>query len=168
MSASGQRSGDELAEAVAKLLQAKVKRIAVAEATACGLVMHRLASVPGASWYLDGGVVAYSVPTKRKVLGLSDAELAEGSVSHAAAQAMARRVRELVGSDIGLADTGMAGPTGTADKPAGLVYVTLSASDAELWERHQFPGNDRLTNQRRTGDVALGLLKRYLESLPGS
>ncbi|MSQ12010.1 MAG: CinA family protein [Dehalococcoidia bacterium] len=159
---------DEIVELVAKLLQQKRKRIAVVEATGCGLVMHRLATIPGASRYLDGGVVAYSYPAKQKMLGLSDTDLAQGSVSHEAAQAMARRIRQLVGTDIGLADTGMAGPTGTPEKPPGLVFIALSAPATELWERHQFPSNDRVANQRRTADAAFDLLKRYLESLPGA
>lgn len=157
---------DQLAETVAKLLRERGKRVAVAEATACGLVMHRLGAVPGASRYLIGGVVAYSNTTKRQVLGVDDAALAQGSVSQASVQAMARRVRELLGADVGLADTGIAGPTGGGpDRPIGLAYVALSAADADAWERHVFQG-DRLANQRQTADAVLDLLKRYLQSLP--
>lgn len=159
---------DELAVAVAELLRARGKRIAVAEATACGLVMHRLGAVPGASRYLVGGVVAYSNNAKRNVLGVSAEALAQGSVSAPAVQAMARRVRALMETEIGLADSGIAGPTGGGpDRPIGLVYVALSAADADAWERHVFQG-DRLANQQQTADAVLGLLKRYLESLPGA
>lgn len=162
--ARGDSMTDTLAEAVATLLRDQGKRVAVAEATACGLVMHRLGSVPGASRYFMGGVVAYSNVTKRQVLGVSDADLAQGSVSAPAVQAMARRARELLGADIGLADSGIAGPTGGGpNRPLGLTYVALSAADANLWERHVFQGN-RQANQRRTADAALDLLWRYLIS----
>ena len=158
---------DQLAESVASLLRDHGKRVAVAEATACGLVMYRLGAVPGASRYLIGGVVVYANTAKRGVLGVTDADLAQGSVSAPAVQAMARRARELFGADIGLADTGIAGPTGGgAERPIGLTYIALSAPDANLWERHVFQGADRAANQQHTADAVLDLLNRYLLSLP--
>jgi PncC family amidohydrolase len=157
---------DALAERAAELLWARGLRVAVAEATGCGIVMHRLGAVPGASRYLIGGVVAYSNDVKRNVLGLTDGDLANGSVSIEAAQAMARRVRGLLHADVGLADTGIAGPGGgSPQRPLGTTLVALSAADADLCERHMFQG-DRLANQQQTADAVLNLLLRYLLSLP--
>lgn len=77
--------------------------------------------------------------------------------------AMARSVRELLGANIGLACTGIAGPGGGTDtKPVGLTYVALSADDGlEACEEHRWKGTRR-ENQESSAEAALGLLYAYL------
>lgn len=117
-----------LEEVVAQALVAKRVSIAVAESCTAGLLGHRLTGPPGASAYLDGGIISYSNAAKQRWLGVSEAILEQhGAVSAEAARAMAESVRKQAGTDLGIATTGIAGPTGaTSEKPVGLVYIALA------------------------------------------
>jgi nicotinamide-nucleotide amidase len=117
-----------LEEAVAYALGQRRVTIAIAESATAGLLGHRLTRTPGASVYLDGGVIAYSNTAKERWLRISEDLLARhGAVSAPAARAMAEAVRGQARTDLGLATTGIAGPGGgTADKPVGLVYIALA------------------------------------------
>lgn len=98
--------------------------IACAESLTGGAVASALVSVPGASDAVAGGVVAYTIPAKERVLGVDPAVIAEfGVVSEEVALAMARRARDLFGADVGVGTTGVAGPTSHGGKPAGTVCV---------------------------------------------
>src|SRR5918992_5222548 len=110
---------------VAELLMAQEKTVSVAEACTCGLVGYLLGTVPGASRFFPGGVIAYTGGLKQKVLGVSD-ELydTKGTVSPEMAIAMAKGVRDLTGTDYGLSVTGVAGPTGgRSGLPIGTFYI---------------------------------------------
>ena len=77
---------------------------------------------------------------------------------------MARGARRLLGADVAISATGIAGPTGgTPEKPVGLVYVALAAQDFEYCERHLWHG-DRLENKQQTSEAALKMLRQYLEA----
>lgn len=117
-----------LDEVVARLLAARGVSLALAESCTGGLIGHRLTRTPGASVFLDGGVIAYSNDAKRRWLHVPDAVLERhGAVSAEVARAMAESVRAQARTDLGLATTGIAGPAGaTPDKPVGLVYVALA------------------------------------------
>ena len=117
-----------LEEAVAQALTAKRVSVAVAESCTGGLLGQRLTNPPGASAYMDGGVITYSNAAKRRWLGVPEALLEQhGAVSAEAAKAMAEAVRKQAGTDLGIAVTGIAGPTGgTVEKPVGLVYIALA------------------------------------------
>ena len=78
---------------------------------------------------------------------------------------MAEGVRRLMGTDIGLSDTGIAGPGGaTPDKPVGLFYIGLSSKGRSYAQEHIFPG-DRLENKRGAAEAALRMLREYLIGL---
>lgn len=117
-----------LEEVVARALAGKRVSIAVAESCTAGLLGHRLTGPPGASAYLDGGIITYSNAAKQRWLGVPDEVLERhGAVSAEAAHAMAEAVRTQAGTDLGIATTGIAGPTGaTPEKPIGLVYIALA------------------------------------------
>ncbi|WP_139417415.1 CinA family protein [Agromyces laixinhei] len=107
-------------------------RVAVAESLTGGLVVAELTSVPGASVVVSGGVVAYDSAVKRSVLGVP-AELlaAEGAVHPEVARQMADRVRTVLAvddraADLGIATTGVAGPTDQDGRPPGTVYVGIA------------------------------------------
>ena len=86
----------------------------------------------------------------------------KGAVSAECAEEMAKGVRTLLDTDIGIATTGIAGPTGgTRDKPVGLVYIALATKSYIYHERHFF-FEDREGNKRKAADAALGLLKKSL------
>ena len=117
-----------LEEAVAQALTAKRVSVAVAGSCTGGLLGQRLTNPPGASAYMDGGVITYSNAAKRRWLGVPEALLEQhGAVSAEVAKAMAEAVRKRAGTDLGIAVTGIAGPTGgTVEKPIGLVYIALT------------------------------------------
>lgn len=106
--------------------------VAVAESLTGGLVVAELTSVPGASVVVRGGVVAYDTAVKRSVLGVDAALLAaEGAVDPEVARQMADRVREVFAvdgrpADLGIATTGVAGPSDQDGKPPGTVFVGIA------------------------------------------
>jgi nicotinamide-nucleotide amidase len=155
-----------LEEEIIGLLVESGKRLAVAESCTGGLIGHRLTQVPGSSAAFLGGVIAYNNSVKEKTLGVPAHILErEGAVSEATALAMAEGVRRLLGADIGLAVTGIAGPTGgTDDKPVGLTYIALSAaSNVLICEKHLWRG-DRAENKDSSATAALSLLLRHLQA----
>jgi nicotinamide-nucleotide amidase len=102
--------------------------VAVAESLTGGLLAAAITAVPGASWTFRGSVTAYATDIKASVLGV-DADLLarEGAVHPEVARQMADGVRRLFGATMGLATTGVAGPTGQDGKPVGLVYLGYSS-----------------------------------------
>lgn len=98
--------------------------VATAESLTAGLVSSMLAEVPGASAVLRGGVVTYATDTKHSVLGL-DLQLLEHVVSEAVAQQMAQSACRLLGADLGMATTGVAGPQSLDGQPAGTVWIAV-------------------------------------------
>jgi len=156
--------GDTSMEAVVgQLLGQRGLSLAVAESCTGGLIGHRLTNVPGSSAYVKGGVIAYSNDVKEKQLGVRAETLRQhGAVSEETAIEMAEGVRQLTGSDIGLAVTGIAGPDGgTADKPVGTVCFALSAADAAYKRRYQLWGN-REWVKVLSSQVALDWVRRHL------
>jgi len=96
----------------ARLLQAK-QTIAVAESSAAGLISAALLAVPGASAFYRGGVICYTIYARQALLGIADAEMAGLRPStEAYALLLAKRVRERLGTDWGVGETGATGPTG--------------------------------------------------------
>lgn len=114
---------DEPMEAVVgRLLVEQGRTLAVAESLTGGLVAARLVAIPGASDWFRGGVVAYASEVKHDVLGVPEGPV----VSEAAAMAMADGVRRVLGADVGLATTGVAGPTEQEGQPPGTVWLGLA------------------------------------------
>jgi nicotinamide-nucleotide amidase len=148
---------------VGSLLAAARKTLAVAESCTGGLVSDRITDTPGSSRYLRGGVIAYANDVKCRSLGVSHALLARhGAVSAPVAEAMAQGVRRMAQADIGLAVTGIAGPSGaTAKKPVGLVYLGMSDRRGVASLRCQFFG-DRRSVKVQAAQTALDWLRRSL------
>src|SRR6266568_615646 len=157
-------AGDQTMEGVVALkLKAKGLTVAVAESCTGGLISQRLTSVPGSSTYFDRAVVPYSDRAKVDLLKVSEALIrTKGAVSGEVAQAMAEGVRERSGADLGLAVTGIAGPTGgTKEKPVGLVYLALADKKTAVVRSQLFSG-DRDGIRGRASQAVLDLLRRYL------
>ncbi len=151
------------------VLRDKGLSIATAESCTGGLVSHLITNVPGSSDYYRGGVIAYTNEVKEAILHVPREIIEEmGAVSGACAMAMAEGVRNLLRSDIGIATTGIAGPTGgTPDKPVGLVYIALATKDNVYHERYIFH-EDREGNKARAAEAALEMLRRHILSIRGS
>nr|WP_276977601.1 competence/damage-inducible protein A [Ferrimicrobium acidiphilum] len=113
---------DALESVVARLALAEHVSIAVAESLTGGMVASQLVRVPGASEWFRGGVVSYATAVKEQLLGVT----ASSVVSEDAARMMAEGVARLIGSDIGIATTGVAGPEMLEDQPVGTVWIGMS------------------------------------------
>ena len=139
--------------------------VAVAEGDTGGLLLEQLTAVPGSSGAILGGVVAYADALKVSVLHVPEVLLREhGSVSAAAAEAMASGVRELAGADLGVATTGIAGPGGaTATKPVGLAYVAVASARGVEVREFTWRG-DRAANRAASVAAAADLLRELIVS----
>ena len=133
--------------------------VAIAESCTGGLIAHTLTNISGSSDYFDRGIVSYSNEAKSELLGVPEDMLKEyGAVSEQVAKAMAEGIRTTSNVDIGIATTGIAGPTGgTKEKPVGLVYIAISTSENTVVKKFQFSG-DRLQNKESTCNAALQML----------
>lgn len=152
-----------LVERVSLLLSERGLTFAVAEASTGGALAEALTALPGASAFFLGGVVAYSNVSKETLLGVPREVLKRhGAVSAEAAKALASGARRLFGSDLGLAATGILGPTGaTPTKSVGLTFIALDTPDGVRLERHVFRG-DRAHNRAASVEAALRLLDATL------
>ena len=155
----------DFAEAVGDTLRARRWRLALAESCTGGLIGHLMTTYP-ASDYLVGCVVTYSNAAKAKLLGVSEDTLcAHGAVSAEVAAEMAAGARRAFECDVGLAVTGIAGPTGaTATKPVGLCYWAVAHPAGTIVRERVFVG-DRGEVQLGAAYAALELLRRTAKDL---
>jgi len=154
---------DTLEGVVASILAGKKLTLAVAESCTGGLITDRLTDVPGSSAFLERGMVTYSNVSKTELLGVPEQVLDEfGAVSEQTAVLMAEGVRRLGKTDLGLAVTGIAGPTGgTEEKPVGTVFIALADGKKTICHR-SFYRWDRRRIKMISSQSALMMLKRYL------
>ena len=155
-----------LEKEIGDLLRHRELTLGVVESATGGLVSHLVTNVPGSSDYYLGSVTAYSNEIKIKLDGVKVATISKyGSVSPQVAEEMAAGGRRVLGVDVCLADTGIAGPGGaTPGKAVGLFYIGLSHKDGVFHRKHEFHG-DREQNKRSAAEAALGWLKEYLTGL---
>ncbi len=160
---------EDLQHAVLTLLAKHRKTLSVAESLTAGLVGDRLATVPGASDWFKGGVIAYDNRVKRDLLGVPQALLDEkGPVCAEVAEAMAAGCRRRLQTDVAVSTTGVAGPGALApDKPAGLVYVGLAWDGGVASVSFSWLGT-RQEVRSRTARLALNRVRLHLLSLPGT
>lgn len=149
---------------VAEILLARGQTVSVAEACTNGLLGYTLGTIPGASRFFPGGVIAYTGGLKEKILGVPD-ELYEtaGSVSREMAIAMARGVRELTGTDYALSTTGVTGPApGRSGLPIGTFWIGLSVKDGDDAAIEIRVGGDRDATKHGAAQAAINLLGNHL------
>ena len=138
-------------------------KIACAESCTGGLLTSRLTDVAGSSNYVEGSIVSYSNEVKNKILHV-DAETLKnfGAVSEQTARQMSANVRKLFNTDIGVGVTGIAGPGGgSAEKPVGTVYISVSNADKTLVKRFNFSGT-RSEIKNQSCDAALLMIKNFI------
>ncbi|MDP6549071.1 MAG: nicotinamide-nucleotide amidohydrolase family protein [Dehalococcoidia bacterium] len=149
---------------LAELLTARGQTVSVAEADTCGLVGYMLGTVPGASRYFPGGVIAYTGGLKERILNVPE-EVApnHGTVSEQMAMAMARGVRELTGTDFAVSVTGVTGPgQGRSNIPIGTFYIGLSVKDGGDRAINLHAQGDRDATKQTAAQAALDLLGWHL------
>lgn len=155
--------GRPVEELVLEACRERGLTLASAESCTGGLVGARLTDIAGASDVFLGGVIAYANEVKEGPLRVPASVLREhGAVSAETATAMASGVCAELGADMGIADTGIAGPGGgSAEKPVGLVYIAVAGAAGDRVERFQLPG-DRESVRARATLLALHMLRRVL------
>jgi nicotinamide-nucleotide amidase len=146
-----------------RVLTKKELLIASAESCTGGLIGHTLTNISGSSTYFDRGVISYSNQAKMDLLAVPKLLLDQyGAVSAEVAEAMAEGIQKKSGVDIGIATTGIAGPTGgSKEKPVGLVYIALATKSETIVQKFQFSGN-RLENKEETCAEALHMLYDFI------
>ena len=148
------------------LMEAQGLTLGTAESCTGGLIAQRITDLPGASNVLKGGIVSYTDEVKHQVLGV-DQDLLDrhGAVSKEVAQAMAQGARKVLGCDLAVSTTGLAGPAGDdRGNPVGLVYIALAGPDfCHVREAHLGQGRDRIRNLAALH--AFDLIRRYLNGL---
>ena len=157
---------DETLEAVVgRLLRERGLTLATAESLTGGLLGGRITGIPGASDYYLGGVVAYATDAKASRLGVDPDLLAtDGPVSEPVAAAMAEGARKAFGADLGLAATGVAGPTEQSGRRVGTLCLGVADAAGTATRTLTAPG-DRSQIRLWTTTVALDLARRRLEGL---
>jgi len=139
----------DIVNKIHKLLIKSNKKIAVAESCTGGLLSKLLTDLSGSSNYFILGIVAYSNQAKVINLGVpSNLINNKGAVSKEVASKMALEVRKHARTDIGIAITGIAGPTGgTPQKPVGTVFIALDSKKKKICRRFNFRGSRNIVRK---------------------
>ena len=149
---------ETMEDVVAQRLLARGATLAVAESVTGGLIASRLVNVVGASTWFRGGVVSYASQVKFDLLGVSEGPV----VSALAARQMAHGVRRVMGADIGLSVTGVAGPKEQDGQAPGTVFVGVALGEILRDASLRLPG-DRPRIRAYSAISALDVLRRTLD-----
>ncbi len=157
---------ETIEEEVYRLLKEKKLTLSIAESVTGGMISDRIVSVPGVSEFFMGGVVVYSNESKIKILGVNEKTIKEeGAVSEACVSEMAKGALKVFNTDIAIATTGIAGPTGeTKDKPLGTVWFGFSSKfENRTWQR--IYGGTRNEVRKAASDDALETIVNLLSQI---
>lgn len=153
---------DETMEAVVlRMLRDRRLTLGVAESLTGGLIASRLVSVPGYSDVLRGSVVSYASEVKFDVLGVPVGPV----VSDGAAAAMSEGACRVLGSDVGIAVTGVAGPAEQEGVPAGTVFLASTVDGVTETAMLRFPGDREQIRQFSVITVLDHLRKRLVAGI---
>ncbi len=150
-----------LAYEILKTLSHNNKTLATAESCTGGLIASTITDIPGASKIFLGGVVVYAKEIKQKILGIPEEILKEGVISAQVAEAMAKIIKDIIGSDYSIATTGNLGPSTLEGKPKGLIYIAVADSRSVEIKELNLKG-DRIFNKQ---EATLQALKALLNML---
>ncbi len=157
--------GYTMEDTVGGLLVERGLTLGLAESLTGGLVASRLVSVAGAGDWLRGSVVAYDSAVKRRLLGVGEGPV----VSEEAALAMAEGARRVLGADVGLGVTGVAGPTRQDGVAVGTVWAALAGPGGDSQTRlMHLPGDRDRVRQIATISVLDMVRLRLMEAPAGS
>jgi len=157
---------ESLEEVVIHIAKTMGVKLATAESCTGGYIAHRLTNVPGSSSVFTGSIVSYSNEVKQNILNVDASNLnVYGAVSEPVVIQMAEGARKLLGADIAVSVTGIAGPDGgTPEKPVGLVYIGLATKDfTKVWSCHYLLNRESF--KQMVAQFALDRLRRVLTGL---
>lgn len=156
-------NGDTLESVVGNLLKERGASVATAESCTGGELAAKITSVPGASAYFKGSIVAYNEKVKEQVLKVPEKTIKEhGVVSSQVAEQMAKNAAELLNADYSVASTGLAGPDGGEDgQPPGTIWLAVYGPAGIKSKCFHF-SHDREMNIQRACTVGLDMLRRQI------
>lgn len=154
----------ELGATVGTLLKERGQTVAIADGATGGLVSAALVAMPGATSFYVGGGVIYSLKGRDALLGLSRSELAGmRSVTEAYAVLQARAIRDRLGSDWGLAESGSTGPgKHPFGVESGRSAIAVVGPGVERSASIATGHDDRIANMHAFARGALALLRDAL------
>ena len=137
--------------------------ITTAESCTGGMISSAIVHINGSSQIFKSSVIVYSNDMKSKLLNIpKDLITKYGAVSEIVVHTMAKKSLEIVNSDVSIAVTGIAGPTGgSVDKPVGLVWVGIGTKEKIITKKYQFNGN-RLEIRQKTTQESLKLANNVI------
>ena len=139
--------------------------IATAESCTGGFVAHQITSIPGSSAYFMGSVIAYDNAVKENQLGVSVETMKNhGAVSEETALEMAKNVRKVLNTNIGISTTGIAGPDGgTETKPVGTIWIAYADENQAVAKQLKL-SKTRELNIKLTAVNVLNLLRQQIKA----
>lgn len=157
---------NKLARSAGGLLSKKRLSLSICESCTGGMLGSVITSIPGSSKYFKGGIIAYSNEVKKNIVGVKDYTLNKfGAVSEQTARQMAKGVRAIIKSRIGISITGIAGPGGgTKEKPVGTVFIGIADNKKTKVYKFHFKGK-RNQIRKRVCAHALKLLVDFIRGI---
>jgi nicotinamide-nucleotide amidase len=154
---------DTLEGVIGRILKEKKLTLSTAESCTGGYLAHLVTSVPGSSSYFIGSVVSYANEVKMKQLGVKEETLRQhGAVSEQTVREMVAGAVRLLGTDVAVATSGIAGPDGgTPEKPVGTVWIAVGNRERTVARKLSLSKN-RLINIQYSGYTALNMLRLFL------
>jgi nicotinamide-nucleotide amidase len=156
---------DDIFEAkIGELIKEKKLTLCSAESCTGGNIAHLITSVSGSSTYFKGSVVAYDNSIKENILKVKKKTLQEfGAVSEQTVSEMLDGVLSIMDTDVAVATSGIAGPSGgTNEKPVGTVVIGVASKNNQYIKKFIFT-NNRAVNIELSSIVALFMLKKFVE-----
>jgi nicotinamide-nucleotide amidase len=152
-----------LPEVILSLAVAKGKTIGTAESCTGGNIAHELTSISGSSAYFMGSVVAYADGIKTNLLGVDPMTISSyGAVSEQTVIEMVAGACKILGVDIAVSISGIAGPTGGSEaKPVGTMWLCVGSPDRYVTYLLR-AGKDREKNVQIATIYALDMLRKFL------
>jgi len=152
---------DDLPARLHRALLARGETVAAAESLTAGLFCATLATVPGASATLRGGVIVYATELKTALAGVpADLLAAHGPVSPETAGALAEGVRGRCAASWGVGLTGVAGPDPVDGHGPGRVYLGVAGADGTVVVRLDLPGDRAAVRRAAVAGAMDALLAR--------
>ena len=149
---------------VGPVLISRGESITVCETSTGGLIGAMLLAVPGASAYFKGATVPYSLPSRRQWLDMNRDTVADlEPMSEAMAMRFAQIAQAQMDSTWGIAELGIAGPTGAPYGVAAGTSVIAVSGPNSLASTVITGHNDRQINMRHFAEAAIALLASALE-----
>ena len=157
-------NADKMEDVVGEMLKKNHKTVSTAESCTGGAVAKMLTTNSGSSKYYLGSIISYSNDSKKSLLGVNKDDLNNyGAVSKQVVEQMALGIRKELGTDFGLATSGIAGPTGaTVEKPVGTIWICVS-SESKIISKKLNLGYSRERNIHVTALSVLNLLRLELK-----